>query len=172
MTPPTVTVTATLPTFFGAVVLEYDDDGLIRCRLETDTTLKHAVMPRSQAGRMTLARDQLLGKATTWLWDWTERRFRPVDFPVHLELVPSFSLAVLKTIARIEPGTTATYAEVARTMGLPRHARAVGQVMARNPWPLVFPCHRVVGASGAGGFGPGVDLKRQLLAHEGAVLIA
>jgi len=40
--------------------------------------------------------------------------------------------------------------------------------MARNPWPLVFPCHRVVSASGLGGYGPGAALKRALLVHEGA----
>jgi len=166
---PTVNVTATLPVFFGAVVLEWDDDGLIRCRLETDTTLPHAVIPRSQAGRRTLARDRLLGKATAWLRDWEARRFRPVDFPIRLELVTPFQRAVLTAITRIEPGTTATYAEVAGMVGRPQGARAIGQVMARNPWPLFFPCHRVVGSSGLGGFGPGLDLKRRLLTFEGAV---
>ncbi|PKN45875.1 MAG: hypothetical protein CVU59_07760 [Deltaproteobacteria bacterium HGW-Deltaproteobacteria-17] len=168
---PTVTVTATLPVFFGAVILEWDDEGLISCRLETDTTLPHAVIPRSQAGRRTLANDRLLGRATAWLRDWEARRFRPVDFPIRLGLVTPFQQEVLAAIARIEPGTTATYAEVARRVGRPQGARSVGQVMARNPWPLFFPCHRVVGTSGLGGFGPGLDLKRRLLTHEGVVYI-
>ncbi len=163
---PIVTVTATLPVFFGAVVLAWDDDGLIGCRLETDTTLPHSVIPRSQAGRRTLAQDRLLGKASAWLHDWEAGRFRPADLPMHLELVTSFQLSVLKAIERIPAGSTATYAEVARLVGRPQAARAIGQVMARNPWPLFFPCHRVVGASGPGGFGPGLGLKLRMLAHE------
>jgi len=64
-------------------------------------------------------------------------------------------------------GQTRTYAELARAAGSPGAARAVGQAMARNPWPIIVPCHRVVGSSGQlTGFGGGLELKRRLLDME------
>jgi methylated-DNA-[protein]-cysteine S-methyltransferase len=63
-----------------------------------------------------------------------------------------------------------TYGELARTVGCPNGARAVGGAMARNPLPLLVPCHRVIGASGSlGGFSApgGVETKAALLKLEG-----
>jgi methylated-DNA-[protein]-cysteine S-methyltransferase len=79
-----------------------------------------------------------------------------------------FARAVWQATAAIPYGETRTYGELARAAGSPGAARAVGGAMAKNPLPLVIPCHRVVGAGGRiGGFSPGVSLKRCLLAHEG-----
>jgi methylated-DNA-[protein]-cysteine S-methyltransferase len=72
---------------------------------------------------------------------------------------------------RIPPGAVMTYGELAREAGDKALARFAGQAMARNPLPVVVPCHRVLGAGGAmTGFSAegGVDLKRRLLALEGA----
>ena len=61
-----------------------------------------------------------------------------------------------------------SYGELARRLGRPRAARAVGQALAANPVPLMVPCHRVIRADGSpGGFGGGLDLKRRLLELEG-----
>jgi len=78
--------------------------------------------------------------------------------------------AVARTLPR---GVTRTYGEIAREIGVPGAAQAVGQAMGSNPWPLVVPCHRVVAAGGRnGGFSApgGVDTKLRLLAIEGAAL--
>ncbi len=80
-----------------------------------------------------------------------------------------FQRAVWREIAAIPFGETLSYAEVARRVGRPGAARAVGAATGRNPIPLVVPCHRVVGADGSlTGFGGGLETKRWLLAHEGA----
>ena len=75
-------------------------------------------------------------------------------------------------IARlIPPGETLTYGEVARRLGHPLRAREVGQALARNPFPIVVPCHRVLAANGRnGGFSApgGVSTKLRLLEIEGA----
>ncbi|MBA3846765.1 MAG: MGMT family protein, partial [Planctomycetes bacterium] len=64
-----------------------------------------------------------------------------------------------------------SYGRLAALAGNPRAARAVGQAMHRNPLPIVIPCHRVIAHGGRiGGFTPGTDAKRVLLAHEGVVL--
>ena len=73
--------------------------------------------------------------------------------------------------ARIPRGEVRTYGELAAIVGRPRAARAVGTAMARNPVPLLVPCHRVVPSSGGvGNYGFGSDLKAKLLAGEGVVL--
>ena len=93
------------------------------------------------------------------------------DIPVHLE-VGSFDRKVLEFLRGIPPGETVTYGEIARRLGHPGAGRAVGSACARNPAPIVIPCHRVVPkAGGLGGYsgGEGPDTKRKLLAREGAL---
>ena len=72
-------------------------------------------------------------------------------------------------LAEIPYGTTRSYGEQARELGVPRAARAVGAANGRNPLSIVLPCHRLIGASGAlTGFSGGLDVKRALLDHEAA----
>lgn len=91
------------------------------------------------------------------------------DVPLMLPAMTPFRSRVLKHVRQIGYGQTESYGEVARHVGSPRAARAVGSVMARNPVPLLVPCHRVVASSGKlGGFSApqGTRLKRRLLALE------
>jgi len=75
---------------------------------------------------------------------------------------------VLGRCAGIRPGEVMSYAELAKAVGHPRAARAVGRVMAGNPFPLLIPCHRVVGSDySLHGFGGGLGMKEWLLAQEG-----
>ncbi len=85
--------------------------------------------------------------------------------------VPAFHRAVYEATRTIPTGTTLTYGEVAALAGAPRAARAAGQALRRNPFPLIVPCHRVLAAGGIGGFSAdgGVGTKRRLLALEGVV---
>jgi methylated-DNA-[protein]-cysteine S-methyltransferase len=90
-----------------------------------------------------------------------------------LDGVPEFDQRVYAAARDLPPGVTATYGELARRVGAPGAAQAVGQVMGHNRFPLVVPCHRVVAAGGGnGGFSApgGVDTKLRLLALEGVTL--
>jgi methylated-DNA-[protein]-cysteine S-methyltransferase len=81
----------------------------------------------------------------------------------------AFDLAVWTALSRVPAGKTVTYGELARQVGHPGAARAVGGAMARNPIPIVIPCHRVVGDAGSlTGFGLGLWRKRWLLDREGS----
>lgn len=108
-----------------------------------------------------------------------ERAFRQIehyladpDAPFSLPLQScgsAFRRRVWQAIAAIPRGETRRYGELARAVG--SAARAVGQACGDNPFPLVIPCHRVIGADGPGGFahdrgGYLLDIKRWLLAHE------
>jgi len=91
------------------------------------------------------------------------------DVPLDLGEVGAFSALVLAECNRIGYGDTYSYGELALRVGRPGGARAVGQVMRRNPLAPLVPCHRVLGAGGAlTGFGGGLEMKRRLLELEAA----
>jgi methylated-DNA-[protein]-cysteine S-methyltransferase len=84
-----------------------------------------------------------------------------------------FQRTVWKALQAIPYGTTLTYGELARRIGRPDAARAVGLANGANPVPIVVPCHRVIGADGSlTGFGGGLNTKRTLLELEGAFPVA
>ena len=85
--------------------------------------------------------------------------------------IDPFRRAVFAATRAIGPGTTASYGEIARTIGAPGAARAVGAALGSNPFPIVVPCHRVLAADGAlTGFSApgGISTKRRMLEIEGA----
>ncbi len=95
----------------------------------------------------------------------------PQDFDLALDwsLTSGFHREVLRELASGVPyGTVVGYGELAARVGRPEGAQAVGAAMGANPLPVVVPCHRVVESDGGlGGFGGGLETKRQLLALEG-----
>ena len=96
-----------------------------------------------------------------------------IEFDLPLDLDGTdFQRQCWLALATIPYGQTVSYGEQARRLGLgPDAARAVGAANGQNPLPLVLPCHRVIGADGSlTGFGGGLDTKRFLLEHEGALL--
>jgi methylated-DNA-[protein]-cysteine S-methyltransferase len=93
----------------------------------------------------------------------------PVVFKEGLDLTGAtkFQLEVYEAACRIPFGETRTYGELAKEIGNPGAARAVGQALGANPLPIIIPCHRVVAADGGlGGFSGGIDTKKKLLAME------
>ncbi|HKE43248.1 MAG TPA: methylated-DNA--[protein]-cysteine S-methyltransferase [Steroidobacteraceae bacterium] len=83
-----------------------------------------------------------------------------------------FQRAVWSALREIPYGETISYGELARRLGRPRAVRAVGSANGANPVPIIVPCHRVIGSDGSlTGFGGGLDMKRRLLALEGAACV-
>ena len=97
-------------------------------------------------------------------------RRKHFDAPLDWALIGGFNRKVLEATTAVPYGSTASYREVATTAGNPRAVRAAGNALARNPIPIVIPCHRVLRTGGAlGGYGGGLDRKQQLLELEGAL---
>ncbi|SIQ56019.1 methylated-DNA--[protein]-cysteine S-methyltransferase [Micromonospora avicenniae] len=92
--------------------------------------------------------------------------------PVRIPRGSDFERAVWREMTRIPHGETLTYGEVARLVGDPGAARAVGVACNRNPVPVIVPCHRIVGAGGKlVGFGGGLDRKVHLLELEARIAL-
>ncbi|MEO0074265.1 MAG: MGMT family protein [candidate division WOR-3 bacterium] len=92
----------------------------------------------------------------------------PFRLQPDFEALPEFCARVLRECVQVGPGRIATYRELAERVGSPYAARAVGQALAANPFPLVVPCHRVIRSDmRLGGFTGGLHMKRRLLQIEG-----
>ncbi|MFE7154708.1 methylated-DNA--[protein]-cysteine S-methyltransferase [Streptomyces sp. NPDC057636] len=96
---------------------------------------------------------------------------RDFELPLDWSLISGFNRQVLRELASGVPfGTVVGYGDLAGRVGQPGAAQAVGVAMGANPLPVVVPCHRVVESDGGiGGFGGGLETKRQLLALEGVL---
>lgn len=85
----------------------------------------------------------------------------------------AFNASIYRALRAVPRGTTVTYGELAKKVGQPGAARAVGVAMGQNPWPIIVPCHRVLASGGKmGGFSApgGTATKERLLALEGVVV--
>ncbi len=93
------------------------------------------------------------------------------DTGLKLDAVSDFTKIVLSAVQEVEWGATITYGQLAAKIGRPSAVRAVASALGRNPYPFIIPCHRVIASDGSiGGYAWGRELKRALLAHEGAIL--
>jgi methylated-DNA-[protein]-cysteine S-methyltransferase len=116
----------------------------------------------SEASRISLLiEDYLLGGAFEL----------PIDALNSSQLSPFHSKALFTLREKVPAGRVTSYGRLAEMAGSPGGGRAVGQAMSRNPFPLFFPCHRILNSDRRlGNYGPGPDLKRKLLENEGVIV--
>lgn len=114
---------------------------------------------------------EILARARQQLAEYFARARMTFDLPLAAEGT-EFEHRVWDALRAIPFGATTSYGEIARRLGDARNARAVGTANGKNPIPIIVPCHRVIGANGdLTGFGGGIERKRWLLEHEGALLL-
>jgi methylated-DNA-[protein]-cysteine S-methyltransferase len=113
-----------------------------------------------------------LADGTAAVAAWAEGKPVPGGLPLDYGRTGPFHRRVYGVLRRIRPGRTLTYGEVAAKAGSPGAHRSVGSALARNPLPILIPCHRVLRSGGGlGGFTApgGLDLKERMLRLEGAL---
>jgi methylated-DNA-[protein]-cysteine S-methyltransferase len=149
----------------GVLILEADDHGRL-CRLEFGKPTGASDAPNDPPP------EGVIGETVRQLDEYfagTRREFE-------LDLAPrgtAFQLAVWDALLTIPYGATASYGDIARSVGRPNAVRAVGQANGRNPLAIVVPCHRVIGSDHSlTGYGGGIERKRYLLGLEGSPLTA
>jgi len=163
-------VYGTFPSPLGPILIARSEDGVSLVEyLEGGADFGHSRLGRTEGVEAIPGGTEIEALRDDLLEFLAGRRTR-LDWPLDLRLARSaFHRAVLEATARIPYGAVRSYAGLAGDLGKPAATRAVAQALRWNPLPIVVPCHRVVGSSGAltGYAGTRVTLKQRLLAVEG-----
>ena len=150
--------TIRIPSPLGTLDVTFSERGL--ARLEFSECVPKAAHVRDEAAQ------HFVRELAAYFRGDANRFLTPLD----TDSGTPFQRKVWGELQRIPFGKTVSYGELARRVGAPRAARAVGQAVGANPIPIVIPCHRVIQSSGAlGGFSAGLEIKRWLLHHEGCL---
>jgi O-6-methylguanine DNA methyltransferase len=160
---------AVFETRLGWVGVAFSERGLARVQLPRATRAQTLAHLQHDFPKATIVDDAPLAIVRE-LREYAEGCRREFDLQLDWSAVQPFQREVLRIADSIRYGETRSYGWVARAMGKPRAARAVGRALATNPIPIILPCHRVLGSDGGlHGYGGGLPLKRKLLELEGAL---
>ena len=160
-----------LPTPIGDLILTASDTALTGVYFPTS---RRGPPPTSSAGweedTGRGAASALLARAGIQLNEYFAKTRTAFDLPLEAE-GSKFEHRVWNALVTIPYGTTMSYGALARLLGDKHASRAVGLANGANPIPIIVPCHRVVGTKGElTGYGGGLERKRWLLEHEGALI--
>jgi methylated-DNA-[protein]-cysteine S-methyltransferase len=161
-----------LKTPIGRLLVVQGPDGLVRIAFEGEAEDAVLAEVAGALGPRIVGSDRELAGERDALSEYLEGGRTALDLPVDLQLMHApFRRVVLETLHdSVHRGETVTYGELAARAGNPRAARAVGSACARNPVPIVVPCHRVLpGSGGIGNYAGGPERKQVLLALEDAL---
>lgn len=162
-------------TAFGRCAVAWSEQGLTRMRLPAPDVSETECSVAGQGGvRVDDGLPDMAMRAVVELRAYFDGRACDLDaLPLDFSAVTDFNAAIYRALRAVPRGETTTYGALARGLGEPGAARAVGTAMGRNPWPVIVPCHRVL-ASGQkmGGFSApgGTVTKERLLALEGVAV--
>ena len=152
-----------LDTFMGTFGIHASSIGVFRIYLPNDLQDNKWETPFSN-------QSNLLKQALEELKQYFNGQRQSFNIALDLDL-PPFYQKTLMEVYKIPFGTTVSYRDIAVRAGNPKAVRAAGNANAKNPVPIIIPCHRVLSSDGTlGGYGGGLDLKKRLLLHEGLII--
>jgi methylated-DNA-[protein]-cysteine S-methyltransferase len=160
-----------LPTPLGRLLVVQGPDGIVRIAFPGEPDDAVLAEVAADLGPRILGSDRELAGERDAISAYLEGDTAVLDLPADLRLMHApFRRAVLETLRAVPRGETITYGALAARAGNPRAYRAAGTACARNPVPIVVPCHRVLpGTGGLGNYGGGPERKRALLELEGVL---
>jgi methylated-DNA-[protein]-cysteine S-methyltransferase len=154
----------------GVLLLAATDHGLVRVAYAIEDHDRVLEDLATRISSRVLRAPARLDRAAREIDEYLAGRRTEFDLRLDFRLSTGFRRAVLDHLIDITYGTTASYATVAVAAGNPKAVRAVGSACAKNPLPIVVPCHRVVRSDGTvGQYAGGSEAKRTLLSLEAAV---
>ena len=106
-------------------------------------------------------------KVLRFLDNYKMSNFRSLFEILKTDKLTNFQHNIYKKLSEVGFGLTISYDKLGELAGYPKSARGVGQAMAKNPWPILIPCHRVVAKNGLGSYFSGLEIKKSLLKFEG-----
>jgi len=165
----TVLKYATFDADIGRFLVVRGDRGLRAVRFSKNLDVERELSQLTRDGRVFAVEDRItLRRVVDDIRDYLRGRQPRFDHELELESLSEFSHRVLDIVAGIPYGSLRSYKWVAAQAGSPRATRPVGQILSRNPLPIIIPCHRVVNSDGTlGGYsGGGTDMKRRLIEIE------
>ncbi len=165
----TVLKYATFEADIGRFLVVRGDHGLRAVRFSEELDVERELSQLTRDGRVLAVEGRIaLRRVIDDIRDYLKARQPKFDHELELDDLTDFSTRVLDIVNTIPYGTLRSYKWVAKQVGSPRATRPVGQTLARNPLPIVIPCHRVVNSDGTlGGYsGGGTDMKRRLIEIE------
>lgn len=170
--PQPVVYYAALITPIGRLFAAATETGLVRLSF---TRSEHAFVSalQEQLRARVVKSSEKLSHFAGQIQDYLLGKRQVFDLPLDLRLATPFQRQVLLAALKIPRGQTTTYSDIARRIGKPQAARAVGQALGHNPIPIIIPCHRVLASDGSlRGYsgGHGIETKAHLLQLEGARL--
>lgn len=156
---------------FGELVLGACDESICLCLWKNACELMSGRVDERMSGGVDEGMSGgVLAEAKRQLELYFQGRLRVFQLPL-LMTATGMTRRVLEALEDVPYGETVTYGELARRIGNPGAARAVGRALGRNPLHVIIPCHRVVAARGRGGYAGGVEHKAQLLELEAGGVI-
>lgn len=158
----------------GTLTVIQTERGLCRVAFEEEDVDETLIEAAKVLGPRLVSSEAQLKELTGSIAAYLEGDLTDLKVPVDMSLVRSvFQREVLAKLTKVPRGRVATYSELAQRVGRPRAVRATGTALARNPIPIVVPCHRVLPMSGGvGKYAGGSERKRWLLDLEGAPMSA
>lgn len=157
--------TTTHHTPVGDLTLAATENGLVTSSFATPTQVPRRLTQRAIKTPTTQLTQTWLTQAQTELDGYFKGTQTTFTVPLDLTLTSPFDQAVLEALTQLPYGTTTTYGRLTAELGLPREdVRKVGAALARNPLPVIIPCHRVIAAdNNLTGYAGGLPAKRWLL---------
>jgi methylated-DNA-[protein]-cysteine S-methyltransferase len=154
----------------GAIRLVTDEQGALRALDFEDHEALNLALLRRQYGSTEMSSGKAPRQISQALADYFDGELTALDRIEVATAGTPFQEAAWAALRAIPPGATRSYSQQAAAIGRPKAVRAVGLANGANPVGIVNPCHRVIGASGdLTGYGGGIERKRWLLKHEGAL---